>query len=274
MSKRRYSMDEEKIARLLARGRGSGDGAGYLPFLEVRDVPSLGRRSRILGRTTGRLHHLMSDLETSAFLQADWQDDVTDIKEQHPLDRDVTRRLARGMRVRHPRDTRTATDIVMTTDLLVVRHSGRHAYSVKYSTDLGGRRGRRVRQKLEIERRYWKLEGVPFTVVTERQLPKIRRDNLAWLHPYHNVANHPWPRPGYWFDRSADLLRIMRNLEPQVSIEALIVALERPGLFEFGEVLSVLRWLMCMKIVEFDLNRRFDVRWPVSDLVFPRELIN
>ena len=274
MANRRYSMDEAKIAKFLAQGRGSGDGAGYLPFLKVRDVPSLGRRSRIFGRTTGRLHHLMSDLETSAFLHVDWQDDVTDIKEQHPLDRDVTRRIARGMRVRHPRDTRTATDVVMTTDLLVVRNSGCHAYSVKYSKDLGGPRGRRVRQKLEIERRYWKLEGVPFTVVTERQLSKVRRDNLAWLHPYHNVASLPWPRQGYWRERGSDLLRIMKNVEPEVSIQVLISKLEGCGAFEAGEVLSVLRWLMCMKIVGFDLTRRFDVRWPVSKLVFPRKLVH
>lgn len=66
----------------------------------------------------------------------------------------------------------------------------------------------------------------------------------------------------------------MTNVEPEVSIQVLIAKLEGCGAFETGEVLSVLRWLMCMKIVGFDLTRRFDVRWPVSELVFPRKLVH
>jgi hypothetical protein len=273
MAKRRYAMDEARIARLLAAGRGQGSGAEYQPFLRVYDVPSLGRRSRVLGRTTGRVHHLLSDLELSAFLQADWQDNVTDIQEQFPLDRDVTRRIARGMGVCHPRDRRTDTDVVMTSDLLVTRRRGRHAYSVKYAKDLSGRRGRRVLEKLEIERRYWKLEGVPMTVVTERQLPRVRRDNLAWLHPYHDVARHSWPREWYWRDRGAELLRILRRVDAEVPIATLIHKLERSDGFTTGETLSVLRWLMSVKIVGFDLGRRFDVRWPLSSLALPSGLL-
>lgn len=274
MGRRRYAMDEAKIAQYLAEGRGSGSGPEYKPFLRVQDVPSLGRRSRILGRKTARLHHLLSDLETSAFFQADWQDDVIDIQEQFPLDREVTRRIARGMRVRHPRDTKTATDVVMTTDLLLTRHAGCHAYSVKYLRSLAGRGARRVLEKLEIERRYWQLQGVPFTVVTELHLPKVRRDNLAWLHPYHNVARNPWPRENYWRDRGCELLGIMRRVDSEVPLQALIARLELSDAFVAGEPLSLLRWLLSVKIASFDLRRRFDVRWPLAALTFPSGTIH
>jgi hypothetical protein len=269
MGKRRFAMDEAKIARFLREGRGSGSGRHYKPFMRVQDFPSLGRRSRILGRKSGRLHHLLSDLELSAFLHADWQDDILDIREQFPLDRDVTRRIARGMGVRHPWDRKTGTDIVMTTDLLLTRRGGRHAYSVKYVDALSGKGARRVLEKLEIERRYWKLKGVPFTLVTELHLSKIRRDNLAWLHPYHDVTRYPWPRVGYWRDRGGDLLRVLRSVQPFATIQVLIAKLEGSGAFEEGEVLSVLRWLMSAKIVGFDMSRRFDVRWPVDKLTIP-----
>jgi TnsA endonuclease-like protein len=274
MAKRRYEIDDDKIRRWLAQGRGSGTGQDYKPFLRVQDVPSLGRRTRILGRKTGRLHHLLSDLETSAFLQADWQDNVTDIQEQFPLDREVTRRIARGMRVRHPCDTKTATDIVMTTDLVLTRHARRHAYTVKYLCSLAGRGAARVLEKLEIERRYWQLHGVPFTVVTELHLPKVRRDNLAWLHPYHNVARNPWPRENYWRDRGCELLRIMRRVDSEVPLQVLIAKLERSDAFVAGEALSLLRWLLSVKIASFDLGRRFDVRWPLAALTLPSGAIH
>jgi hypothetical protein len=271
MGHRRYEVDEAKIYRRLSEGRGSGNGGDYKPFLRVQDVPSLGRRSRILGRKTGRLHHLLSDLETAAFLQADWQDDVIDIQEQFPLDREVTRRIAKGMFVRHPRDTRTATDIVMTTDLVITRRAGRHAYSVKYLSSLAGRGAARVLEKLEIERRYWLLIGVPFTIVTEVHLPKVRRDNLAWLHPYHNVAGTPWPRDNYWRDRGCELLGIMQRVDGGVSIQALIAKLERSEAFGTGEPLSLLRWLLSVKIARFDLGQRFDLRWPLAALTLALE---
>jgi hypothetical protein len=271
MARRRYEMTEAKIARFEREGRGRGFGADYKPWLTVHDVPSHGRRSRFLGRTTGRVHHTLSDIETAAILAFDWDDEVTDIREQFPLERDVTRRIAEAMGVRHPRDPFTQVDIVMTTDILVDHvRLGRRAYFVKPSSLLGQRR---VLEKMEIERRYWALQRVPFTVQTEREYPKDRTHNLEWLHPYHDVARHPWPWAGYWVQRGGDLLRRLAAAEPSLEIQNLIARLERPGgAFEVGEVLSIFRWLACRKIVGFDLDRRFDVRWPLRALVLPQVL--
>lgn len=264
MAKRRYEMTEAKIARLLREGRGSGEEASYKPFLNVWSVPSLGRRARILGRKTGRVHHLLSDLELAAFLEADWQEDVSDIREQYPLDRDVTRRIARGMGVRHP--STKGIDIVMTTDLVVTRSSGICPYSVKYMGDLASHR---VREKLEIERRYWGLQGAALRVVTERHLPKQRSETLAWLHGCHDAARHPWPRRGYWQERAADLVGRLSAVDPALEIARLIGRLEKSGVYEPGEVLSILRWMASVRLIAFDIDRRFDVRWPVSELTLP-----
>ena len=119
MARRRYSFDETKLKRFAKEGRGTGHGSDYRPWLQVQDVPSHGRSTRIHSYKTGRQHHLLSDLETGLFLILDWADHVVDIREQFPLDRDVTRMLAAKMGVVHPRDVQTKSDIVMTTDLLV-----------------------------------------------------------------------------------------------------------------------------------------------------------
>lgn len=268
MARRRYDMTEAKIARRYKEGRGSGHGRDYKPWHYVQDVPSPGRRSRFLGRTTKRIHHALSDIETAAILEFDWDDEVTDIREQVPLDRDVTRRIAAAMGVRHPRDPRTQVDIVVTTDV-VVDHSrtGRQPYFVKSSSELGKRR---VLEKFEIERRYWALERLPLLVRTEKEYPKDRTHNLEWLHPFHDVARHSWPWEGYWQKRGHELVRRLVSADPALEIVSLIARLERPGGgFETGEVLSLFRWLACSKIIGFDLNRRFDPRWPIASLTLP-----
>ncbi|HYH22514.1 MAG TPA: TnsA endonuclease N-terminal domain-containing protein [Azospirillum sp.] len=119
MARRRYSFDEAKIARYHKEGRGKGHGAEYVPWIKVGDVPSRGRSHRLNGVKTGRLHHLLSDNEANLFRLLDWCDDVTDIREQFPLDREATRRIAEQLGIRHPHDTVTQTPLVMTTDVLV-----------------------------------------------------------------------------------------------------------------------------------------------------------
>ena len=55
---------EEKIEKRFADGFGQGIGAEYRPWLTVgRSTPSLGTSNRSGGRTTGRAHHFLSDIE-------------------------------------------------------------------------------------------------------------------------------------------------------------------------------------------------------------------
>ena len=161
MTRRRYSIDDDKIERFFKEGRGSGHGVDYKPWLTIKDVSSQGLSSRIYSKNTGRQHHLLSNLETSLFLLLDWNDRVIDIREQFPLDRQVTRMLAAKMGIVHPRDTHTQTDIVMTTDILVdIRHDGYTrpvALSVKPSNKL---EDTRTLEKLELERRYWARDRI------------------------------------------------------------------------------------------------------------------
>ena len=56
------------------------------------------------------------------FFLLDWSDSVTDIREQFPLDRDETRQIAAAMGVKHPADSASQTDIVMTTDFMISVH--------------------------------------------------------------------------------------------------------------------------------------------------------
>lgn len=264
MAKRRYGIDEDKIARFIKKNRGQGSGAEYRPWLSVQDVSSLGRSSRIHSRKTRREHHLLSDMETAVFLLLDWSNTVTDIREQFPLERDVTRRIATEMGVRHPIDAQSRTDIVMTTDFLVdvQTENGTRlvARSVKPSSELDHDR---TLEKQEIERRYWEGKGVGWGLITEQDLPPQRVKNLRWLHEMQSLEHLVTPYPGYWEDRCARLIACLPQ-KSDMNIKQFVRSLESSQGFAAGEALTVIRHLAANKVIGIDLDTRFDLNNPVS----------
>ena len=260
MARRRYSFDETKLKRFAKEGRGTGHGSDYRPWLQVQDVPSHGRSTRIHSYKTGRQHHLLSDLETGLFLILDWADHVFDIREQFPLDRDVTRMLAAKMGVVHPRDVQTKSDIVMTTDLLVdVRLDGGVsliALSVKPASKL---EGARTLEKLELERRFWARINVPWYLVTERELHAVRIGNLRWLHEMRSLDELKTPHADYWPDRCNRFLGELSRVRGGL-IEDFLKHLQQNCEFGAGEAMTVLRHLAANKRIRLDLNREFSAK--------------
>ena len=269
MARRRYSFDETKLKRFAKEGRGTGHGSDYRPWLQVQDVPSHGRSTRIHSHKTGRQHHLLSDLETGLFLILDWADHVVDIREQFPLDRDVTRMLAAKMGVVHPRDVQTKSDIVMTTDLLVdVRLDGGVsliALSVKPASKL---EGARTLEKLELERRFWARINVPWYLVTERELHAVRIGNLRWLHEMRSLDELKTPHADYWPDRCNRFLGELSRVRGGL-IEDFLKHLQQNCEFGAGEAMTVLRHLAANKRIRLDLNREFSAkdRFDVIEIV-------
>jgi hypothetical protein len=111
---------EEKIEKRFADGFGQVVGAEYMPWQTVgRSTLSLGTSNRSGGRTTGRVHHFLSDIERNAVLIYDWAASVVDIREKFPLDRGEIRAIAEAMGVRHPIYPKSDVPVVMTTDFLL-----------------------------------------------------------------------------------------------------------------------------------------------------------
>lgn len=70
---------ELKIQKWIKEGRGQGFGNNYKPWITIRDVSSEGRSHRVFGHKSQRTHHLLSDLELSAFLLLEWHSTTIDI---------------------------------------------------------------------------------------------------------------------------------------------------------------------------------------------------
>lgn len=162
---------------------GPGSGPDYEPWITIQ-TPSRGLASRAPSRAAGRLCHLMSKLEFKVFLMLDYAADVVDIREQFPLfPVSETRRIARRLGVIHPGGKPSPR--AMTSDFRVTRitSAGRRdlVLAVKYVSDLRNPRTLRV---LELERTYWVEQGVPWRLVTEREVPPCLLANLRPLHPF------------------------------------------------------------------------------------------
>jgi len=179
-------------SRRLEEGRGQGRGYAYKPWLNVRDVHSLGLSTRVRGWKTGRLHSLLSQLETRYFYVLEGST-VIDIREQYPLlPLEETIAIANECSLVHPRDPATREPVTMTTDFIITARGSAGlvecARAVKQSQDLASKR---TLEKLELERRYWTKRGVDWKIVTENDIPAGIADNIQWLHPYFEISDHP-----------------------------------------------------------------------------------
>jgi hypothetical protein len=134
--------------------------------------------------------HLLSSHEFDAFYIFEWSPRVVDIREQYPLlPLKSTLDIAKELGVDHPGIQVDGRPIVMSTDLLitVLTDQGKKhfAFTIKEFKELGSER---VWQKFEIERRYHKIQGHEWGILTERDIPVDLVFNLKFLRLKRNLA--------------------------------------------------------------------------------------
>jgi len=253
MAKRNYVMTEKKTQRWLKEGRGQGSGIDYKPWIEIHDFPSIGRVHRIRGLTTGRVHHLMSDGEARFFSQCDWQDHITDIWEQFPMDRDRTHQIARQLKIRPPL-TEDGTPYVMTTDFVLVIGKGANRRIVsrtfKLSEDL---KDRRVLEKFEIERRYWRERGIDWGIVTEDELDLDLIKNVETVRGFIDFKGQVETYPGCY----RDAVRRVLQLFPTTSSAPLhewCDEIDHEMKVDAGTVLKAAKHLIANKLLHTDMH--------------------
>lgn len=185
MGRKQYWNSEAKNQRWIKEGRGQGVGANYKPWLTIRDVASEGRSHRVFGHITQRTHHLLSDLELATFLLLQWRPSTTDIREQFPLDRELSLQISQRLGIPHP--SHSGVNQYMSSDFVVDSlevNKPRFAIQVKSKEAFNDPR---TIEKLEIERIYWREKEVPFYWVTENQIPTVVFENINLLYNYVDV---------------------------------------------------------------------------------------
>ncbi|MBP1763248.1 MAG: TnsA endonuclease [Firmicutes bacterium] len=241
--------------------RGQGFGSEYIPYFRVHEIPSKGRSSRVKSWTCNRIHHMVSDLETNFFYWLDWCKDVTDIREQFPLDYQVTVRIARELNIVHPRNTRKGTLHIMTTDFVVNYGTREVAYSCKYKKDL---EKKRTQQKMEIEKKYWEEKGVEFIIITEDDIPNTLVNNVRQIHKLKDLTGMisvpSEATRNFLVDKYKMLLR--ENWTPlELGNE-----IDRTMEFEVGTGMLLLRHFMATGKLKIDMAKVFNVEQPLEVL--------
>lgn len=164
----------------MRKGRGRGSGSSYVPWIYIQDFASRGVVSRVKGRTTGRVHHLMSNYELAYFYVLEWSDAVIDIREQYPLsDLEYAVSIASKAGIKYPADQISGYPYVLTCDFMVTTKEGLKARTIKMTTELSKKR---TLEKLEIERRYWLAKRIDWKIVTEHEIPLQKAKNIEWLY--------------------------------------------------------------------------------------------
>ncbi len=160
---------------------GSGVGKNYAPYITTSEFNSQGTTSVINDWKTGRQVHCLSQAEAYWYFVLRWNDENVDIREQFPLDRTKTEKIALDFGFKHPG---TSPDYVMTTDFLVTKANKQNiAYSVKVNQD---KLSDRALQILCIEKQYWLNEGYDFQMLFKTDINLTLVHNIRSVVPYYD----------------------------------------------------------------------------------------
>ena len=259
MAKRKRTYNIEKMIK---DGYGSGVGSDYKPWLKIQDVPSLGRVTRVKGMKTNRQHEFLSDMERNYFYILEFSDKVLDIREQYPLlPLEDTITIADELGLKHPKNPYTGEDIVMTTDFLVTILSDEGtknvARTIKSKDDL---LNKRIIEKFEIERVYWKKRGIDWAIITEKEIDKNIAYNISFIQSYRDIHNIDVFNEMDTIEIQDMIYEfIKRIIDNERSVRSIATEFDNDMNLKRGCGLSIYKYLIINKIIEIDLSQRIDV---------------
>lgn len=253
----------KKMKNNLKEGRGMGQLAAYVPWIKVYDFPSKGMIIRAHGNKTDRIHHLLSNVEYAYFLLLDSEPSVIDIREQFPLfDLELAIHIANELGVKYPTDSTTNTPHILTTDFMItIKDSDNNlidmARTIKLTNELSKRR---VCEKFEIERLYWKNKNVDWKIVTEKSFSVTLTNNLTMLFNAYSVLESLFDEP-----RLQELLQqlYITLLNSINRLRDELHRFDRLNNLEIGTAISLFYYLVLQRLVHIDVFEKIDL-YPIN----------
>lgn len=259
MAKRKRIHNVEKMIK---EGYGSGIGKDYKPWIHIQDVPSLGRVTRVKGIKTERQHELLSDMERNYFYILEFSDKVIDIREQYPLlPLEETISIANELGINHPKNPETGEEIVMTTDFFLTVSKGEGvkeiARTVKLKDDL---LDRRIIEKFEIEREFWKRKNIDWAIVTDQEIDRVMAHNISFIQGYRDIRSVD----GFVDMDSNDIQDLIyefvkRIVDDRRSVRRISSQFDNDMNLPIGCGLSIYKYLLINKIIEVNMLNVIDV---------------
>ena len=198
----------KRVRNKIEEGRGKGSGASYKPWIQTREISSCGTCSNPKDWKTGRTVELLSQGEAYFWHMLRWDDNILDIREEYPLDLELTNEICDDRCCKHP----GGRNCYMTTDFYVIYKDGSEkAFSVKTSRNL--LKKRRTKEKLDIERCYWeKFRHVPYEIVFKEDMNVVFAENIRIVSKFYNASSV--------FDEMSMLKHMIATKRIQVDMES------------------------------------------------------
>ncbi|MEX3715835.1 TnsA endonuclease N-terminal domain-containing protein [Cytobacillus horneckiae] len=259
MSKRTRT---SKVEKWIKEGRGSGIGADYKPWLNIQDVSSLGRSTRLKGIKTKRQHEFLSDLERNYFYLTEYSDFVVDIREQFPLlPLEETIVIADELGLKHPTDPKTNEPVVMTTDFLLTVEKGNGlvelARTIKMKDEL---LKQRVIEKFEIERVYWERRQIDWGIVTELEIPKEMARNISYIHDYYDIQQYDaFQNMNQQHIEDLAMALLQSILSESKNIREVTNVFDKETHMPLGSGMTLFYYLLAQKIIRVDMLELLNV---------------
>lgn len=259
MSKRTRT---SKVEKWIKEGRGSGIGSEYKPWLNIQDVSSLGRSTRLKGIKTNRQHEFLSDLERNYFYLTEYSDFIVDIREQFPLlPLEETIVIADELGLKHPTDPKTNELVVMTTDFLLTVDKGEGllelARTIKMKDEL---LKERVIEKFEIERVYWERRQIDWGIVTELEIPKEMARNISYTHDYYDIQQYDaFQNISSQHIEDLAMALLQRILNESQSIREITKVFDKETHMPLGSGMTLFYHLLAQKIIRIDMLEALNV---------------
>ncbi len=270
MAKRSNDWDSNKLNRWIKEGRGQGEGKEYKPWLTVQDFPSMGRVTRVFGWTTQRIHHFFSDTQLKYFYLLDWEEKVIDIREHYPLiDLEVVLNDISDLRLDKFIDRKTKETYILTTTFLItlLNSDGQKSFaarSIKYASELSKKS---TIEKLEIERRYWKAQGIDWGIVTNKDINDVRAKNIEWVHSAMNSDDCNGLSKAEFDDLFDGIL--YRFIDNKQSIKNIIAGFEKDYSLDVGMGLLLFKRLVAEKRIVLDMDKPINLSQTGKSVYMP-----
>lgn len=272
MAKRKTDWDENKLKKWIQEGRGQGEGKDYKPWIAVTDFPSQGRCARVKGIKTGRIHHFLSDIQREYFylLEFDEANIISDIREFYPLlDFYDVVQDTQDLNTKYFKDKTTGFPYILTTTFLITIKSPNGgieyvARSVKAASEL---ERKTTLEKLEMERRYWEVKSIDWSIVTEKDINSVKVKNIEWaLSSIHAISDMGLSEQEIIELGAVLQLRLYSNKDS--SIRSIVTGFEVDYTLDEGLGLFLFRYLVAIKAVRLNMNIPIDLNSPARVIKF------
>ena len=242
-------------------------GKDYKPAIKIQNLSSLGRSSRIFGIRTGRQHDFLSDMERNYFHILNFSDDIVDIREQFPLQLDLTLLIADKLGIKHPIHPKTKKPVIMTSDFnITIKNNGQGKDIVRTIKSKNDLVNRRTIEKFEIERVYWKKIGIDWGIVTESEINKMLALNIADIMHYYSFENIEIFRQIEDENEKTDIIDAFtqRLIDSKKTIREISSLFESDIHLIKGSGIALFKHLLARKYIKIDLMEPLNIDFNIK----------